>query len=69
MAKPDQPIMIRKYASERLYHGAAGSYVSLDDLATLVEDGDDFVVHDAKTDEDITRSVLKQIIIERHHHG
>jgi polyhydroxyalkanoate synthesis repressor PhaR len=69
MAKPDQPIMIRKYAAGRLYDGAAASYVSLDDLAALVEDGDDFVVHDAKTGEDVTRSVLNQIIIERHHHG
>lgn len=69
MAKPDQPIMIRKYAADRLYDGAAASYVSLDDLAALIDDGEDFVVHDAKTGEDVTGSVLKQIIIERHHHG
>jgi len=69
MAKSEQPIMIRKYAGDRLYVGAAASYVSLDDLAALVEDGEDFMVHDAKTGEDVTRSVLNQIIIERHHHG
>ena len=69
MAKSDQPVTIRKYAADRFYDGAAASYVSLDDLAALVEDGDDFVVHDAKTGEDVTGSVLKQIIIERHHHG
>jgi PHB/PHA accumulation regulator DNA-binding domain len=69
MAKSDQPIMIGKYAGDRLYDGAAASYVSLDDLAALVEDGQDFMVHDAKTGEDVTRSVLNQIIIERHHHG
>ena len=48
---------------------AAARYVTLEDLAAMVEDDEDFVVYEAKTGEDVTRSVLKQIIVERAHHG
>ena len=58
------PITIKKYANRRLYNTATSSYVTLDHLCQMVKDGLDFVVYDAKTGEDITRSVLTQIIVE-----
>lgn len=60
-----EPIVIRKYANRRLYNMAESSYVTLDDLAQLVRDGEDFGVFDAKSGEDITGSVLLQIIVEQ----
>ena len=57
-------IVIKKYANRRLYNTAKSSYVTLDDLSKMVREGEDFGVYDAKTGEDITRSVLTQIIVE-----
>lgn len=70
-AKPGQktPITIKKYANRRLYNTATSSYVTLDNLATMVKAGADFVVFDAKTGEDITRSVLTHIIVEEESKG
>ena len=65
MAKSDGPITIKKYANRRLYNTGTSSYVTLEDLAAMVKKGEDFLVHDAKTGEDITRSVLTQIIFEQ----
>ena len=65
MAKSDEPIIIKKYANRRLYNTGTSTYVTLEDLATMVKSGEDFVVYDAKTNEDITRSVLTQIIFEQ----
>jgi polyhydroxyalkanoate synthesis repressor PhaR len=65
MAKSDEPITIKKYANRRLYNTGTSTYVTLEDLATMVKSGEDFVVYDAKTNEDITRSVLTQIIFEQ----
>jgi polyhydroxyalkanoate synthesis repressor PhaR len=65
MAKPDGPVTIKKYANRRLYNTGTSTYVTLEDLATMVKAGDDFIVHDAKTGEDITRQVLAQIIFEQ----
>jgi polyhydroxyalkanoate synthesis repressor PhaR len=65
MAKSDEPVIIKKYANRRLYNTGTSTYVTLEDLATLVKEGEDFVVHDAKSGEDITRSVLTQIIVEQ----
>ena len=65
MAKSDEPITIKKYANRRLYNTGTSTYVTLEDLATMVKEGDDFVVFDAKTGEEITRSVLAQIIFEQ----
>ncbi len=65
MAKSEEPITIKKYANRRLYNTGTSTYVTLEDLATMVKDGEDFVVFDAKTGEDITRSVLAQIIFEQ----
>ena len=61
---PRAPITIKKYANRRLYNTATSSYVTLDNLAAMVKAGVDFTVFDAKTGEDITRSVLTQIIVE-----
>ena len=65
MAKTDQPTTIKKYANRRLYNTGTSTYVTLEDLATMVKDGEDFLVYDAKTGDDITRSVLAQIIFEQ----
>jgi polyhydroxyalkanoate synthesis repressor PhaR len=65
MAKSDEPITIKKYANRRLYNTGTSTYVTLEDLAAMVKTGEDFVVYDAKTNEDITRSVLTQIIFEQ----
>lgn len=62
-------ITIKKYANRRLYNTGTSTYVTLDDLATLVKSGEEFVVVDAKSGEDITRSVLTQIIFEQESRG
>ena len=62
-------ITIKKYANRRLYNTATSSYVTLDHLAEMVKAGAEFVVTDAKTGEDITRSVLTQIIVEQEGKG
>ena len=62
-------VVIKKYANRRLYNTATSAYVTLDDLAELVKQGVDFVVYDAKTNDDITRSVLTQIIFEQEARG
>ncbi len=65
MAETKEPVTIKKYANRRLYNTGTSTYVTLEDLATMVKAGQDFVVFDAKTGEDITRSVLAQIIFEQ----
>ncbi len=65
MAKPEGPVTIKKYANRRLYNTGTSTYVTLEDLATMVKNSEDFQVFDAKTGEDITRSVLTQIIVEQ----
>ena len=65
----DQPTIIKKYANRRLYHTGTSSYVTLDDLARMVKEGEDFTVTDAKTGEEITRAVLGQIIFEQENRG
>ena len=62
-------ITIKKYANRRLYNTATSSYVTLDHLCEMVKEGVEFTVHDAKTGEDITRSVLTQIIVEEEGKG
>jgi polyhydroxyalkanoate synthesis repressor PhaR len=66
MAAIDAPVTIKRYPNQRLYNPGAGSYVSLEDLATMVENDEDFAVYDAKTGEDITRLVLRQIVRANH---
>jgi polyhydroxyalkanoate synthesis repressor PhaR len=65
MAKSEHPITIKKYANRRLYNTGTSTYVTLEDLASMVKGGEDFIVNDAKTGEDITRQVLAQIIFEQ----
>jgi len=66
---PAQPVVVKKYANRRLYNTESSSYVTLDDLAGMVRQGRDFVVYDAKSGEEITRSVLTQIIVEEESKG
>jgi polyhydroxyalkanoate synthesis repressor PhaR len=63
------PVVIKKYANRRLYNTATSTYVTLDHLSQMVKDKTDFVVYDAKTGDDITRSVLTQIIVEEESKG
>jgi polyhydroxyalkanoate synthesis repressor PhaR len=63
--KEKEPVIIKKYANRRLYNTGTSTYVTLEDLASMVKIGEDFIVYDAKTGEDITRSVLTQIIFEQ----
>ena len=63
------PIIIKKYANRRLYNTQSSSYVTLEYLAQMVRDGKDFEVHDARSGEDITRSVLAQIIFDEENKG
>ena len=67
-AKAD-PVVIKKYANRRLYNTQTSSYVTLDHLAQMVKEGTEFEVRDARTGEDITRSVLTQIIFEEEAKG
>ena len=64
-----KPVVVKKYANRRLYNTATSSYVTLDDLARMIKEGGDFVVKDAKTGDDLTRSVLTQIIVEQEQKG
>jgi polyhydroxyalkanoate synthesis repressor PhaR len=66
---PATPVVVKKYANRRLYNTESSSYITLDTLADMVREGRDFVVYDAKTGEDITRSVLTQIIVEEEGKG
>ncbi|WEK50631.1 MAG: polyhydroxyalkanoate synthesis repressor PhaR [Candidatus Kaistia colombiensis] len=69
MTKEKEPTTIKKYANRRLYNTGTSTYVTLEDLANMVKAGEDFVVFDAKSGEDITRSVLTQIIFEQENKG
>jgi len=68
-AEDGAPVVIKKYANRRLYNTNSSSYVTLDDLCDMVKEGVDFVVYDAKSGEDITRSVLTQIIFDQETKG
>ncbi len=64
-----EQIIIKKYANRRLYNTDSSSYVTLDDLSVMVKNNDDFIVIDAKSGDDITHSVLTQIIFEEESKG
>jgi polyhydroxyalkanoate synthesis repressor PhaR len=68
-SKGEGPVIIKKYANRRLYNTQTSSYVTLDHLAAMVKEGTEFEVQDARTGEDITRSVLTQIIFEEEAKG
>ena len=67
--KAEAAVIIKKYANRRLYNTQTSSYVTLDHLAEMVKEGTEFEVRDARTGEDITRSVLTQIIFEEESKG
>jgi len=67
--KGGERIVIKKYANRRLYNTGSSSYVTLEHLREMVKEGVDFVVYDAKSGDDITRSVLAQIIFEEEGKG
>jgi polyhydroxyalkanoate synthesis repressor PhaR len=64
-----EPIIIKKYANRRLYNTDTSSYITLDDLAKMVRENLDFQVLDAKSGDDITHTILTQIIVEEESHG
>src|ERR1700679_568243 len=66
---PQNAVIIKKYANRRLYDTQSSSYITLDDLCAMVKRGVEFVVIDAKSDEDLTRQVLTQIIFEQESKG
>ncbi len=68
-ANPADRVVIKKYANRRLYNTRSSAYVTLEHLAEMVKEGVDFVVYDAKTNEDITRQVLTQIIFDEESRG
>ena len=68
-AEEQDVVVVKKYANRRLYDTRTSRYITLDDLYHMVKDGIEFVVRDAKTDEDLTRSVLTQIIFEQEAKG
>jgi len=68
-SRGESPVVIKKYANRRLYNTQTSSYVTLDHLAAMVKEGTEFEVQDARTGEDITRSVLTQIIFEEEAKG
>ena len=65
----DEPVIIKKYANRRLYNTSSSSYITLDDLAAMTREGVEFQVLDAKTGNDITHSILTQIIMEEEANG
>lgn len=69
MAKAADKVTIKKYANRRLYDTESSSYITLDKLATMIKEGRDFEVVDAKTGEDITHTVLTQIIVDEEARG
>lgn len=64
-----QPVVVKKYANRRLYNTESSSYITLDNLAEMVRKDRDFIVYDAKSGDDITRTVLTQIIVEEEGKG
>ena len=67
--QPGVRIVIKKYANRRLYNTGSSSYVTLEHLSEMVKQGVNFVVYDARTNDDITRQVLTQIIFEAENSG
>lgn len=68
-AEKDEPIVIKKYANRRLYDTGTSAYITLEDLCERVKEGQEFIVVDAKSGEDLTRQVLTQIIFEQESKG
>ena len=69
MAQSDQPLLIKRYASRRLYNTETSDYVTLDDVAGFVRDGRDVQIVDLKSGDDLTRQYLLQIVAEHEGKG
>lgn len=67
--KTAEPVIIKKYANRRLYNTETSMYITLDDVRKMVKEGTEVIVRDAKTDEDLTRQILTQIIFEQEING
>ena len=63
---PDNPISIKRYPNRRYYASNTSSYISLQDIEALVQDGHNVEIRDSQSGDDLTRTVLTQIIMERH---
>ncbi len=68
-AASGEPVIVKKYANRRLYNTSSSSYITLEDLAGMVRDNVEFQVLDAKTGDDITHSILTQIIMDEESNG
>ncbi len=68
-AKDGDKVTIKKYANRRLYNTSSSSYITLDDLAEMTREGVEFEVVDAKSGDDITHSILTQIIMDEEASG
>ncbi len=69
MAEQDKPLLIKRYASRRLYNTETSDYVTLEDIAGFIRDGREVQILDLKTGDDLTRQYLLQIIAEHESRG
>lgn len=69
MPEEQKPLLIKRYASRRLYNTETSDYVTLDDIATFIRAGRDVVIRDLKSGDDVTRQYLLQIIAEHESRG
>ncbi|MEX0304086.1 MAG: polyhydroxyalkanoate synthesis repressor PhaR [Leisingera sp.] len=69
MAEQDKPLLIKRYASRRLYNTETSDYVTLEDIAGFIRDGREVQIVDLKTVDDLTRQYLLQIIAEHESRG
>ncbi len=69
MAERDTPLLIKRYASRRLYNTETSDYVTLDDISGFIREGRDVQIVDLKTGDDLTRQYLLQIIAEHESKG
>lgn len=69
MADPDAPLLIKRYASRRLYNTETSDYVTLEDIAGFIRDGREVKIVDLKSGDDLTRQYLLQIVAEHESRG
>lgn len=69
MAEQEKPLLIKRYASRRLYNTETSDYVTLEDIAGFIRDGREVQIVDLKTGDDLTRQYLLQIIAEHESRG
>ncbi len=69
MAEQEKPLLIKRYASRRLYNTETSDYVTLEDIAGFIRDGREVQIIDLKTGDDLTRQYLLQIIAEHESRG